>query len=53
MHTVLEVQPRMASSGVGKTSDEIVFELSESILKRLPDILDLDNALPSLFEVRV
>ena len=50
--TVLEVQPRMASSGGGKTSDEIVFELSENILNRLPDMLDLDDALPALFEVR-
>lgn len=49
--TVLEVQPRMASTGGGKTSDEIVYELAESILNKIPDILDLDKAEESLFEV--
>lgn len=50
--TILEVQPRTASSGGGKTNDEIVFELAENILQKLPEKLDLDKALPSLFEVR-
>lgn len=49
--TVLDVQPRLASSGGGKTNDEIVYDLAENILKRIPDSLDLDNAEASLFEV--
>ena len=49
--TILEVQPRMASSGGGKTNDEIVYDLAESILQKIPEKLDLDKALESLFEV--
>ena len=41
----------MASSGGGKTSDEIVYELAESILNKIPEKLDLDRAKPELFEV--
>ncbi|CAI8029533.1 Dynein heavy chain 6, axonemal [Geodia barretti] len=48
--TILEVQPRTASSGGGKTNDEIVYDLAESILQKIPEKLDLDIALPSLFE---
>ena len=48
---MLDVQPRMASSGGGKTNDEIVYELAESILNKIPDSLDLDKAEPTLFEV--
>ena len=51
MSTILEVQPRTASSGGGKTNDEIVYDLAESILQKIPEKLDLDIALPSLFEV--
>ena len=39
IRTILDVQPRMSTSGSGKTSDEIVYELSESILSKLPDML--------------
>ena len=42
----------MASSGGGKTNDEIVYDLAESILHKIPDVLDLDEAEKSLFEVR-
>ena len=51
--TVLEVQPRLASGGSGKTSDEIVYELAESILSKLPVALDMEKADKSMFEVRV
>lgn len=50
--TVLEVQPRLASSGGGKTNDEIVYELADSILSKLPDVLDMEKADKSLFKVR-
>lgn len=51
INTILEVQPRLTSSGGGKTSDEIVYELAESILLKVPEKLDIDKALPELFEV--
>ena len=51
MRSVLEVQPRLASGGSGKTSDEIVYELAESILGKLPDILDMETAHKDLFKV--
>lgn len=51
IRTVLEVQPRMSSGGSGKTSDEIVYELSESILSKLPDILDMERVHKTLMEV--
>lgn len=53
MRSVLEVQPRMSTGGSGKTSDEIVFELADSILGKLPDILDMDTAHKDLFKVRL
>ena len=45
------MQPRLSSSSGEKTSDEIVFELSGNILNKIPDKLDVDKALPELFEV--
>ena len=51
--TILDVQPRLASSGGGKTSDEIVYELAENILNRIPEKLDLEKASPELFEVSI
>lgn len=50
INTILEVQPRLTSSGGGKTSDEIVYELAESILSKVPEKLDIDKSLPELFE---
>ena len=51
VNTVLDVQPRLASSGGGKTNDEIVYELADNILAKIPEKLDIDKALPELFEV--
>ena len=51
IHTVLEVQPRLASGGGGKTNDEIVYELAENILNKVPEKLDLEKAVPELFKV--
>ncbi|XP_015770017.1 PREDICTED: dynein heavy chain 6, axonemal-like [Acropora digitifera] len=50
---VLEVQPRLASGGSGKTSDEIVYELAESILSKLPAALDMEKADKAIFETDV
>lgn len=41
----------MVSSSGGKSSDEIVDELAKSILSKIPDKLDIDKALPEMFEV--
>ena len=41
----------MSSGGTGKTSDEIVFELADSILNKLPDVLDMELAQKELLEV--
>ena len=48
--TILSVQPRMSTSGGGKTSDDIVYDLAESILSKFPDLLDIDRARSDLFE---
>ena len=50
VYTILDVQPRTASAGGGKTSDEIVYELAQSVLDRLPETLDIDQANPVMFE---
>lgn len=41
----------MASGGSGKTSDEIVYELAESILQKLPEKLDIEEAFQEMFKV--
>ena len=50
INTILEVQPRMVSGGSGKSSDEIVFEMADLIISKLPQKLDIDLALPEMFE---
>nr|XP_055061459.1 dynein axonemal heavy chain 6 isoform X1 [Misgurnus anguillicaudatus] len=47
--TILEVQPRSSSAGGGKSNDEVVHELADSILARIPEKLDMDSAAESLF----
>lgn len=41
----------MVSTSGGKTSDEIVNELAESILGKIPNKFDIENALSEMFEV--
>ncbi|XP_063073303.1 dynein axonemal heavy chain 6 [Engraulis encrasicolus] len=50
INTILEVQPRSSAGGGGKSTDEIVNELAESILAKIPVRLDMDDAAESLFE---
>ncbi|XP_038058163.1 dynein heavy chain 6, axonemal-like isoform X3 [Patiria miniata] len=50
INTILEVQPRMASGGSGMSNDDIVYELAESILAKLPDNLDIDEAYQEMFK---
>jgi dynein heavy chain len=48
--TVLDVQPRLVGSGEGKSPDDIVFELADQILARLPKTtFDLDLAKEGTF----
>ena len=52
INTILEVQPRTSSGGVGKSNDEIATELCESILGKLMDKLDIDEASQDMFQVQ-
>ncbi|XP_053553128.1 LOW QUALITY PROTEIN: dynein axonemal heavy chain 6-like, partial [Bombina bombina] len=49
INTILDVQPRSAARGSGKSNDEIVSELATSILSKLPEKLDMDAASEALF----
>ena len=48
--TILDVQPRISSGGGGKSNDEIVYELADSILAKLVDKLDIELANQEMFE---
>ena len=48
--TILDVQPRQSSGGTGKSNDEIVYDLAESILGKLMDKLDIEQANQEMFE---
>ncbi|KAK0131808.1 Dynein heavy chain 6, axonemal [Merluccius polli] len=47
--TILEVQPRSSALGGAKSNDDIINELADSILAKLPERLDMDEAAESLF----
>ena len=49
MNTILEVQPRLISGGSGKSSDDIVYEMADFVISKLPEKLDIDEALPDMF----
>lgn len=44
------MQPRVTTSSSGKSNDEIVYELADSILSKLPDKLDIEKAPLSIFQ---
>lgn len=48
--TILDVQPRVSTSSSGKSNDDVVYELADSILSKIPDKLDIEKAPPSLFQ---
>jgi len=49
--TILAMQPRMVSSGDGKSQDDVVYELAQAIQGKLPTgLLDLDDALEGTFD---
>ncbi|KAM8878755.1 dynein axonemal heavy chain 6 isoform 3-T3 [Spinachia spinachia] len=47
--TILDVNPRSSARAGAKSNDDIVCELSESILAKLPECLDMDRAVETLF----
>ncbi|XP_047672459.1 dynein axonemal heavy chain 6 isoform X2 [Tachysurus fulvidraco] len=49
INTILEVQPRSTAAAGGKSNDEVVLELAESILNKIPIKLSMDNAAEALF----
>ncbi|KAJ3057927.1 Dynein heavy chain 6, axonemal, partial [Podochytrium sp. JEL0797] len=42
VRTILDVQPRLASGGTGKSSEEVVIDVATTILDGLPDQLYID-----------
>nr|XP_006813236.1 PREDICTED: dynein heavy chain 6, axonemal [Saccoglossus kowalevskii] len=50
INTILDVQPRMATSGGGMTNDDIVNELATSILEKFPEKLDIEEANQEMFK---
>ncbi|KAG2466381.1 DYH6 protein, partial [Polypterus senegalus] len=50
INTILEVQPRSSSQGTGKSNDEVVQEVADSIFAKLPEKLEMDAAVESLYE---
>ncbi|CAB1420450.1 unnamed protein product [Pleuronectes platessa] len=49
INTILDVNPRSSALDGAKSSDEIVYELAEAILAKIPEQLDMDEALEALF----
>ncbi|KAL7403678.1 hypothetical protein ABVT39_003711 [Epinephelus coioides] len=49
INTILDVNPRSSACHGAKSNDDIVCELAESILAKLPERLDMDEAVESLF----
>lgn len=49
--TILESQPRVATGDTGKSSDDIVYELSEVILESISPKIAAEDPHPSLFKV--
>ncbi|XP_061839882.1 dynein axonemal heavy chain 6 isoform X2 [Nerophis lumbriciformis] len=50
INTILDVNPRSSAQLGGKSNDEIVCELADAIFAKLPERLDMDEALEYLFE---
>ena len=49
--TILDVQPRLGGGSGGKSNDDIVYELSESILEKVIEKLDIDEAKAEMFDL--
>ena len=42
----------MASGGSGMSNDDIVYELADNILSKLPEVLDIELAYQDMFKVK-
>ncbi|XP_070836417.1 dynein axonemal heavy chain 6 [Chaetodon trifascialis] len=49
INTILDVNPRSSARDGAKSNDDIVCELAESILAKLPERLNMDEAVETLF----
>ncbi|XP_029949300.1 dynein heavy chain 6, axonemal [Salarias fasciatus] len=49
INTILDVNPRSSARHGAKSNDDIVCELAESVLSKLPERLDMDQAAETLF----
>lgn len=49
--TILDVQPRASGGGGGKTTDEIIYDLTDSIKERIHPKIDPDKAIAVLVRV--
>uniref|UniRef100_A0A3P8PCE0 AAA+ ATPase domain-containing protein n=1 Tax=Astatotilapia calliptera TaxID=8154 RepID=A0A3P8PCE0_ASTCA len=49
INTILDVNPRSSAQHGAKSNDDIVCELAELILAKLPERLDMDEAIGTLF----
>ncbi|XP_074520194.1 dynein axonemal heavy chain 6 [Halichoeres trimaculatus] len=49
INTILDVNPRTSACHGAKSNDEIICELAESILLKLPEGLSMDGALETLY----
>eukprot|EP00761_Pharyngomonas_kirbyi_P008673 gb/GECH01008685.1/.p1 GENE.gb/GECH01008685.1/~~gb/GECH01008685.1/.p1 ORF type:complete len:4033 (+),score=845.30 gb/GECH01008685.1/:1-12099(+) len=50
MSTILSIQPRTVSSSGGKTSEDLVRDITQEITEQLPELLDRSTAHPKTFE---
>ncbi|XP_018654464.1 LOW QUALITY PROTEIN: hypothetical protein Smp_130810 [Schistosoma mansoni] len=52
LSVILNIQPRTLSTlNKGKTNDELIYEQSDLILKKLPENIQIENARPDLFNL--
>ncbi|KAM7536598.1 hypothetical protein Aperf_G00000086397 [Anoplocephala perfoliata] len=49
LSTILEVQPRTSTGKEGRTQDEVVYNLAESLLANLPPLIQKEEAKSDLF----
>jgi hypothetical protein len=47
----MEIQPRKAPGSTEKSSDDVVYELAETVLEKLIESINADECLPSLLQV--
>ena len=49
--TILDVQPRLGGGSGSKSNDDIVYELSDSILEKVADSIDLEEAKQDMYDL--